>query len=81
MEESGIASTLLISGRTMHNIFKLPIPILENSVSSITANSVQGRFINSASLITIDEISMYPISALKLIDRLLRDLSAGENKN
>lgn len=29
---SGIASTLLIGGATLHNVFKLPIPILETSV-------------------------------------------------
>lgn len=79
---SGIASTLLIGGRTLHNVFKLPIPILENSVPNISPNSVQGRYINSASLILIDEISMCPILILKAIDRLLRDLCSDEqNKN
>ncbi|XP_046808269.1 ATP-dependent DNA helicase PIF1-like [Lucilia cuprina] len=78
---SGIASTLLIGGRTLHSVFKIPIPVLENSVSSITANSPQSSFINSASLIMIDEISMCPLHALKLIDRLLRDLSTNANRN
>lgn len=79
---SGIASTLLIGGRTLHNVFKLPIPVLENSVPNISPNSAQGRFINSASLILIDEISMCPLLILKAIDRLLRDLCTDvQNKN
>lgn len=56
----------------------MPIPILENSVANITANSSHGRYINSASLIIIDEISMCPIHVLKLIDRLLRDLCTSD---
>lgn len=75
---SGIASTLLIGGRTLHNIFKLPIPVLENSVANVTSNSTQGRYINSASLILIDEISMCPLQILKIIDRMLRDLCTNE---
>ena len=66
---SGIASTLLIGGRTLHNVFKLPIPV----------NSSIGRYINSASLILIDEISMCPVHVLKIIDRLLRDLCTDLN--
>jgi PIF1 helicase. len=43
----GIASTLLLGGRTLHNVFKLPIPILEKSVANITANSSYGRYIDN----------------------------------
>ena len=71
---SGIASTTLLGGRTLHNVFKLSIPILENSVANITANSSYGRYINSSSLIIIDEVSMCPLQVLKIVDRLLRDL-------
>lgn len=78
---SGIASTLLIGGRTLHNVFKLPIPILENSVSSVTANSAQGQYIHSAALILIDEAFMCPLHGMKLIERLLRDLSVNANRN
>lgn len=79
---SGIASTLLTGVRTIHNIFKLPIPVLENSVANINKNSSYGHFINQASLIIIDEISMCPLTVLKAIDRLLRDLCTDViNKN
>lgn len=71
---SGIASTLLIGGRTLHNCFKLPIPLLDTSVSSITATSPDGRRLVGASLIIIDEVSMCPLQALKVVDKLMRDL-------
>lgn len=71
---SGIASTLLLGGRTLHNAFKLPIPITETSVSSITPNSLYGRYVNSVDLVLIDEISMCPLLLLKVLDRLFKDL-------
>lgn len=49
---SGIASTLLLGGITLHNVFKLPIPITENSGANINAISCYGRYINSSSLTT-----------------------------
>jgi hypothetical protein len=78
---SGIASTLLLGGRTLHNVFKLPIPILENSVANITANSSYRRYINSSSLIIIDEVSMCPLQTLKIIDRLLQNLGDENDKH
>lgn len=62
-------------------VFKLSIPILETSTSSISANSSQARFIKSASLFIIDEVSMCPLDALKLIDRLLKDICGNENRD
>ena len=57
--------------RTLHNVFKLPMPILENSVLlQIVAISL----LNSSSLIIFDEVSMCPLQVLKIIDTLLRDL-------
>lgn len=79
---SGIASTLLIEGRTLHNAFKSPIPILETSVANVTANSVHGHYLNSALLIIIDEISMCPVEVFKIIDWLYRNFANEDaNKN
>ena len=69
---SGIVSTFLLGGRTLHNVYKLSIPILENSIANITASSSYGRYINSSSLIIIDEVSLCPLQGLKIIDRLCR---------
>lgn len=76
---SGIASTLLLGGRTLHNAFKLPIPITDTSVSSITPNSPYGRYVNSVDLVLIDEISMCPLLLLKVLDRLFKDLCTNPN--
>ena len=65
--------------RILHNVFKLPMPILENSLANITANSSYGRYINS-SLIIIDVVSMCPLQVLRIIDRLLQDLCDENDK-
>lgn len=77
---SGIASTLLMGGRTLHSAFKLPIPILDTSTANITPNSSYGRYINPVHLIIIDEISMCPINVFKVIDTFLRDLTTDSTK-
>lgn len=77
---SGIAATLLIGGRTLHNAFKLPIPLLETSVPKITPNSPYGRFLDSLSLIIIDEVSMCPLQVLKIVDKLLKDVCSDVQK-
>ena len=50
------------------------MPILENSVANIIVNISYVRYINISSLIIIDEVSMWPLQVLKIIDRLLWDL-------
>ncbi|XP_055845576.1 uncharacterized protein LOC129915415 [Episyrphus balteatus] len=75
---TGIAASLLEGGRTCHSLFKLPVPILETSVSSIRSYSKQADIIRQASLIIWDEISMVPKDALHVVDRLLREIF---NKN
>lgn len=48
---SGIASTVLLGGRISHNVFKMLIHILENSLTNITAN---GRLCTFHKFIIID---------------------------
>ena len=56
------------------------MPILENSVANIIANISYVRYVNSSSLIIIDEVSMCPLQVLKFIDRLLRYLCHENDK-
>ena len=72
---TGIAANLLPGGRTSHSLFKLPVPILDTSVSSIRPYSKQADLLRRASLIIWDEVSMVPKHALGIVDRLLRDIS------
>ncbi|TDL22959.1 hypothetical protein BD410DRAFT_693710, partial [Rickenella mellea] len=48
---SGIASLLLIGGRTAHSVFKIPIPVHNESVCSFTKNSMVGELIQRTDLI------------------------------
>ena len=65
--------TTEVKGVGLHNVFKLPMHILENFVANSTANSSYGRYINSSSLIIIDEVYMCPLQVLNITDTLLRD--------
>ncbi|XP_047142869.1 uncharacterized protein LOC124817112 [Hydra vulgaris] len=71
---AGIAATLLTNGSTLHGLFKLPVPILNNSSCNVTPNSIQGQFLRQVSLFMLDETSMIPKHALNAIDRLLKDV-------
>ncbi|XP_065642149.1 ATP-dependent DNA helicase PIF1-like [Hydra vulgaris] len=71
---TGIAVTLLTNGSTLHGLFKLPVPILDNSTCNVTPNSIHGHFLSQASLFLLDETSMIPKHALNAIDRLLKDV-------
>ncbi|XP_065658172.1 uncharacterized protein LOC136082682 [Hydra vulgaris] len=42
---TGIAATLLTNGSTLHGLFKLPVPILDNSTCNVTPNSIHGDFL------------------------------------
>ncbi|CAF5003071.1 unnamed protein product, partial [Rotaria sp. Silwood1] len=71
---AGIAASLLPEGRTVHSRFKLPVPILETSTSSIRPNSKEAEEIRKTEVIICDEAPMAPSYALKAVDILLRDI-------
>nr|XP_047129329.1 uncharacterized protein LOC105848913 [Hydra vulgaris] len=71
---TGIAATLLKKGCTLHGLFKLPVPVLENSTCNVTPNSIHGKFLRQVSLYLLDEASMIPKHALNAIDKLLQDV-------
>ncbi|XP_065670843.1 ATP-dependent DNA helicase pif1-like [Hydra vulgaris] len=71
---TGIVATLLTNGSTLHGLFKLPVPILDNTTRNVTPNSIHGHFLKEVSLFLLDETSMIPKHALNAIDRLLKDV-------
>lgn len=71
---TGIAANLLPGGRTSHSIFKLPVPILDTSASSIRTHTKDAQLLRDSDLIIWDEISMVPKDALSVVDRLLKDI-------
>ena len=72
---TGIATTLMIEGRTVHGLFKLPVPVLENSTCNVPPTSEHAELLRALDLIIIDEASMIPTHALHAIDRCLQDIT------
>ena len=72
---TGIAATLLAGGRTCHNLFKLPVPILDTSVCDVSPTSAHAEVLHSVDMFLIDEASMIPAHALTAIDRMLQDIT------
>jgi hypothetical protein len=76
MAPTGIASTLLPEGRTMHSTFALDVPLTAESVSRLKANSPLAKFIKEADGFILDEVSMCQNKALENMDDKLRELMA-----
>ncbi|XP_014773163.1 uncharacterized protein LOC106871293 [Octopus bimaculoides] len=73
---SGIAATLLPSGRTAHSTFKLPLNLAASDMPScnITKSSNQGQVLKRCHLIVWDECTMAYKEALEALDRALKDI-------
>ncbi len=71
---TGIAITFMTEGRTVHGLFTLPVPVLENSTCNVPSRSEHDMYLRGIDLIIIDEASMIPTHALHAIDRCLRDI-------
>ncbi|CAF4480814.1 unnamed protein product [Rotaria socialis] len=71
---TGIAANLLAEGRTVHSRFKLPVPLLQTSKSSIRSNTKKADTIRKADVVIWDEALMVRSYALKAVDILLRDI-------
>ena len=72
---TGIATTLMTSGRTIHGLFKLPVPVLENCTCNIPPTSEHADLLRGVDLFIVDEASMIPSHALHAIDRCLQDIT------
>ena len=75
---TGIASTLLIDGRTLCSSFKLPVPCLPGSTCNIPVDSDVAEKLRICPIIIIDEISNTPLAAVEAIDGLLRQLMGND---
>ncbi|CAF1386153.1 unnamed protein product, partial [Rotaria sordida] len=71
---TGNAASLSPEGRTLHSRFKLPVPILETSTSSIRQNSKEAEEIRKTQVFIWDEAPMAPSHALNAADVFLRDI-------
>jgi hypothetical protein len=72
---SGVASLLLLGGRTAHSRFRIPCDDLdETTTCNIKRGTMLSDLIQAASLIIWDEALMTHIIAFEALDRTLRDI-------
>lgn len=71
---SGIASLLLIGGRTVHSRFKVPIIVHEGTVCSISKSSQLAELLCNTDLIICDEVLSQHYHVQDAVDCTLRDL-------
>jgi hypothetical protein len=71
---SGIASLLLIGGRTSHSCFKIPIIIHESSSCTIKKNSQLADLIWATDLVIWDEAPMQSCHIFEAVDRTFQDV-------
>jgi len=77
---SGIASLLLLGGRTTHSKFKIPVPTLDNSVWNIEQGSEASELLKKAELIIWDEAPMTHKYCFEALDITLNDIMSGMTK-
>jgi len=71
---SGIASLLLLGGRTAHSRFKIPIDLHNESTYNITQQMKVTELVHKADLIIWDEAPMMHRQVFEVVDWTLRDL-------
>jgi hypothetical protein len=71
---SGIASLLLLGGKTAHSRFKILIDLHDESTYNITQQMKVVELVRKADMIIWDEAPMMHCRAFEVVDRTLRDL-------
>ncbi len=71
---SGIASLLLLGGRTAHSRFKIPIDLHNESTCNITQQMKVAELVRKADLIIWDEAPMMHRQAFEIVGHTLHDL-------
>ena len=75
---SGIASLLLVGGRTAHSTFRIPLDVLESSICGFTKQSMHAELFKSTKLIIWDEVPMQHRHCVEAVDRTLQDIYDNE---
>ncbi|XP_058810656.1 ATP-dependent DNA helicase PIF2-like [Phymastichus coffea] len=69
MAFTGIATTLLPNGRTVHKTFGLPVPTFNNSSSNIKIQSDEGMLLKNTKVFIWNEAPMAPRCGLEIVNR------------
>ncbi|KFM61915.1 hypothetical protein X975_01480, partial [Stegodyphus mimosarum] len=73
---SGIAATLLNSGRTVHYVLKLPLILAQEDspICNFSKNNCRSRMLRQCKLLVWDESTMSHKTAIEALNRTLQDL-------
>ena len=71
---SGVASLLLMGGRTAHSTFSIPLDVHDNSICGFSKQSMQAELVRATKLIIWDEVPMQHRNCVEAVDRTLRDI-------
>ncbi|XP_052189908.1 uncharacterized protein LOC127799725 [Diospyros lotus] len=71
---SGIASLLLVGGRTAHSTFSIPLDVLDNSNCGLSKQSLQAELFRETKLIIWVKVPMQHRHCVEAVDRTLRDI-------
>ena len=73
MAFTGIAGTLLPSGKTVYETFGLPVPLFSDLSSNIKLQSKEAESLQNVDLFIWDEAPMAPRYALEIVDKTLKE--------
>ena len=68
---SGIASLLLMGGRTAHSTFRILLDVLENSICGFTKQSMHAELFRKTKLIIWDKVHIQHEHCVKAVDHTL----------
>ncbi|ONM15392.1 hypothetical protein ZEAMMB73_Zm00001d002805 [Zea mays] len=71
---SGVAASIMPSGRTAHSRFKMPLTIDDGAICTFTKQSGTSKLLQKASLIIWDEASMAKRQPIEALDNSMRDI-------
>ena len=73
---SGIAATLISSGKTAHSTFKLPLDLTNDDETqcNVSKNSPTGLLLNQCRLIVWDECTMSHKGGIQAVNNLMKDI-------
>jgi ATP-dependent DNA helicase PIF1 len=71
---SGVAASIMPSGRTAHSRFKIPLTLEDGGCCSFTKQSGTAKLLWTTSLIIWDEATMTKRQAVEPLDKSLRDI-------
>lgn len=75
---AALAASLMDGGSTSHRLFKLPVPIFDNSSSRIQPFDDSAKLLKETAIFVWDEVTTAHKFAFECVDRLLKQLMSNQ---